>query len=172
MSNIRRARPTLGGAAGLEWGNFLGGKDLAFIPENRRQKQAESSRILTDLRTIAHALGGGVCGRSVICPGPGHSRDDRSLLVTPKADAPDGFLVHSFAEDDWQTCRDYVRDALGLGPFQPGRRIERRPIARRECFGDDTAKQKAALAIWAEARNPLGTVVETYLNGRILDLPD
>ncbi|MEH2569784.1 AAA family ATPase [Bradyrhizobium sp. AZCC 2289] len=68
----------------------------------------------SSLSTIAKALGGEVSGNSVLCPGPRHSAEDRSLSVTPKADAPDGFLVHSFAGDDDIACKDYVRAKLGL----------------------------------------------------------
>ena len=35
----------------------------------------------TDLRAIAHALGGEVGGGQVLAPGPGHSSADRSLAV-------------------------------------------------------------------------------------------
>jgi putative DNA primase/helicase len=52
------------------------------------------------LKTIAGALGGTVVGRSVTCPGPGHSRGDRSLSVTLSLSAADGFVAHSFAGDD------------------------------------------------------------------------
>jgi uncharacterized protein DUF5906 len=71
------------------------------------------------LQSWARALGGEVWGEQVLCPGPGHSPHDRSLSVTPSAAAPDGFLVHSFCGDDWQTCRDYVRRRLGMEPFKP-----------------------------------------------------
>jgi putative DNA primase/helicase len=68
-----------------------------------------------DPRTIARVLRGDVAGRDcVLVPGPGHSPADRSLSI--KIDPADtlGFLVNSFAGDDWQTCRDYVSAALGL----------------------------------------------------------
>jgi hypothetical protein len=71
------------------------------------------------LRELAQALKGDICGGEVLAPGPGHSANDRSLSVRPSTDAPDGFLVHSFAGDDLRTCRDYVRNRLGLDPFKP-----------------------------------------------------
>jgi hypothetical protein len=74
------------------------------------------------LRAIAKALGGVVNGSSVQAPGPGHySPRDRSLSVTPDANAPDGFLVNSFAGDDPIACKDYVRVKLGLPAFSPTR---------------------------------------------------
>ena len=68
------------------------------------------------LASIAKALGVEVKQNQtyVMAPGPGHSSEDRSLKVTPDGNAPDGFLVHSFAGDDWQECKDYVRDKIGL----------------------------------------------------------
>lgn len=74
-----------------------------------------------DLHQIAKALGGEVSGSSVLCPGPGHSAEDRSLSVKLSATAPDGFVVNSFAEseDDINACRDHVRARLGLAPFRP-----------------------------------------------------
>jgi putative DNA primase/helicase len=67
-----------------------------------------------DLRSLARDLGGVVAGGGVLCPGPGHSRKDRSLSVRPAPGHADGFIVFSHAGDDWQTCRDYVRERLGL----------------------------------------------------------
>ena len=72
------------------------------------------------LREIASLLGGEVSsGDQVLAPGPGHSQEDRSLSVKLDKDAPDGFVVHSFAGDDSIRCRDHVRERLGLAPFKP-----------------------------------------------------
>ena len=59
---------------------------------------------------------------AVHAPGPGHSADDHSLSVLLEATAPDGFVVHSFAGDDVMMCRDYVREKLGLPPFEAKRK--------------------------------------------------
>ena len=75
--------------------------------------------MLTNLQTLAKALGGEVNRSQVLAPGPGHSAIDRSLSVKLDANAPDGFLVHSFAGDDPIVCRDHVRDKAGLEPFKP-----------------------------------------------------
>ena len=72
-----------------------------------------------DLRRIANALNGEVAGGGVRAPGPGHSTKDRSLTITLSSDAPDGFVVHSFAGDDPIVCKDYVREKCGLPQFQP-----------------------------------------------------
>lgn len=72
-----------------------------------------------DLRELAVALRGEVVNGQVLAPGPGHSKADRSLAVRPSADAPEGFVVHSFAGDDPIACRDYVRDEAGLPEWSP-----------------------------------------------------
>src|SRR5260370_7824539 len=110
-------------------------------------------------RAVAHALGGGVAGpNAVLAPGPGHSRRDRSLSVKFDPRAPDGFVVYSFAGDDPILCRDHVRRCVGMDRFiaptkQPG------------------PPRTGSLDIWHEARDPPGTVVETYLAKRGLGLP-
>jgi hypothetical protein len=76
---------------------------------------------MIDARSVALALGGEVAGRNtILAPGPGHSRKDRSLAVRLDQTAPSGFLVFSHAGDDWKTCRDYVRRTLGLPDWAPG----------------------------------------------------
>ncbi len=70
-------------------------------------------------QTLARALGGDVSGRDhILVPGPNHGPKDRSLAVKMIGD--DDFTVHSFAGDDWQECRDYVRQRAGLPEWQPG----------------------------------------------------
>ena len=101
------------------------------------------------LRSWAHSLGGDVSGRSVLAPGPGHSRQDRSLSVTPSATSPDGFLVHSFPGDDWRLCRDHVRARLGLSPFRPGPPQKPAPGARHGASGHRGAPaNNARKAAW------------------------
>lgn len=142
-----------------------------------------------DIRAVAQALGGNVIGRDkVAAPGPGHSGHDRSLVVTLDANAPDGFVVHSHCGDDWQLCKDYVRERLGLPQWHPGdgrdRRVEparrnafdRAAInaesERRERTEGDLVRIARARAIWDEAVDPRGTVAEAYLAARKLVLGD
>ena len=144
--------------------------------------------IAIELRTIARALGGNVAGRnSVVAPGPGHSPHDRSLSVRLDADAPDGFVVNSFAGDDWSLCRDYVRERLGLPEWRPGDEQDRRvPPSRIRDFDRMTINHQAndrarteedleriarAVKLWNEGRDPKHTIVEDYLRSRSLDLP-
>ena len=67
------------------------------------------------LRRIADLLGGDLAGdHTILCPGPGHSRRDRSLAVRFDPRAPDGFMAYSHSGDDWRVCRDHVARLLGL----------------------------------------------------------
>jgi hypothetical protein len=132
--------------------------------------------IVLDARRIAVSLGGELSGRdSILCPGPGHSPQDRSLSVALDPNASGGFLTHSFAGDDWRACRDYVRERLGL-PLETGprraREARQRP-SQPQREGDDHAKKIAeALSLWAEGVDPRPTIVKTYLCLRRLELDD
>jgi putative DNA primase/helicase len=130
--------------------------------------------MIVDPIELAHALGGEAFGYKIIAPGPGHSPKDRSLSIHVDADTSDGFYCHSFAGDDWQTCRDHIRQVLGLGPWQS--RV-RKPTQRRpKSQPDDAEKQKErgryAISLWNEATEPRGTIVEQYLASRELALDD
>ena len=70
-----------------------------------------------DLRSLAKVLGGEVSGEQVLCPGPGHRPKDRSLSVK-LANNPDGFVVHSHADDPWGRCKDHVKARIGATPFE------------------------------------------------------
>lgn len=130
-----------------------------------------------DLRSIARALGGEVQNRQVLAPGPGHSRRDRSLSFRLSDDG--GFRVHSHAGDDWRTCRDYVAERLGLPAdfwrthAEDTRRSVSTFISHEPGAEPDYAARIArARAIWDDGRDPVGTIVETYLKDRGLDLPE
>jgi putative DNA primase/helicase len=145
-----------------------------------------------NIRDLAHTLGGEVVGRfQVLCPGPNHSRQDRSLSIRLNPNSPDGFIVHSHAGDDWRTCRDYVRQRLGLAPWQPGqddrdRTIhphkrgawdattrEREAQEERPMTEDELERIAGAVELWNESQDPRGTLAEKYLQEqRKLDLPD
>jgi hypothetical protein len=76
--------------------------------------------ITLDAHSVAQSLGGQVAGLNRIqCPGPNHSRRDRSLTVWIEPDAPDGFRVYSHAGDDALVCKDYIRAQLGMSPWRP-----------------------------------------------------
>lgn len=69
------------------------------------------------LKSIAHILGGELRGNQVLAPGPGHSREDRSLSIKTN-DRGDDIVVHSFAHDDPVECKKYVREKCGI-QFKP-----------------------------------------------------
>jgi AAA domain len=71
------------------------------------------------LEQIARALNGKIRNGQVIAAGPGHSAADESLSVTLSDTADGGFIVKSFANDDWKTCKNYVLEKLGLPAFKP-----------------------------------------------------
>lgn len=117
--------------------------------------------MLFSINDAAQALGGKAQRNSILCPGPGHSKHDRSLKVTFRADG--GFTVTSFAGDDWKECRDYVKARLGLSAETPA-------IA----FNDNTPaidfdrlkRQQTAADIWERSVPIAGTLSETYLKSR------
>jgi AAA domain len=84
---------------------------------------------MLSLQEIAHILGGDVSGNQVLCPGPGHSKGDRSLAVKFDPADPNNPIVFSHAGDDPLTCKDYVRDRLGLPPFRGGNGHPAAPVS-------------------------------------------
>ena len=124
-----------------------------------------------DLRSLARALGGEVCGTQVLAPGPGHSSKDRSLSVRLSADAPDGFLAFSHSGDDFATCRDFVRKRLGFDV--DGRKADRHGNEQKSASRPVTNEDRtaAALRMWAETLDLRGTFVETYLASRKISFP-
>ena len=138
---------------------------------------------MIDLWSLQRALGGEISGGQLLCPGPGHSPRDRSLAVRPSPDG-EGFIVHTHCGDDWQTCKDYVRERLGLPQWQPGDERERRvdpprlktfervaveaEAERRPLTQDDRVRIERTRAMWDEATDPRGTEAERYLASRKL----
>ena len=103
-------------------------------------------------REIARILGGDAYGgNKILAPGPGHSRKDRSLSITIKPDAPDGFLVHSQAGDDDLACKDHVRERLGLARAPARGATPRRFDPSAGGKDDDAERTSRALALWEEA---------------------
>lgn len=80
---------------------------------------ANLNAISLTLPQIAKALGGEMSGHNVNAPGPGHSPSDRSMSVSLSDTAEGGFMVFSHAGDDGISCKNYVRDKLGLPKWKP-----------------------------------------------------
>lgn len=115
------------------------------------------------LDELAVTLGGHVNGDHVLAPGPGHSEVDRSMSVKPLPDG--GFVVHSFSGDDWRECRDWVIECVGLNPDELIDLQEGRTATKAQ-------KVERARRIWEEGVDPRGTLVERYLAGRAIRLPE
>lgn len=95
-----------------------------------------------DLHRLARDLGGEVSGGQVLAPGPNHkSPTDRSLSVRLDPNAPEGFLVNSFANDDPLACRDHVRAKAGLPAWEPTRAPTPLPGQRRRVVAEYVYKQ-------------------------------
>jgi putative DNA primase/helicase len=125
---------------------------------------------MSQLSEWARALGGEVAGGQVLCLGPGHSTKDRSLAVKPTAD---GFVVHSHAGNDWQECRDYVRELLNFEPFTPGIHEERACVAGPPGLEMPVSPNlDRAREIWRASVDIRGTIAEAYLARRALTLDE
>lgn len=133
------------------------------------------------LHEIARSLGGRLVGKTVRCPGPGHSRFDDSLAVALATNA-DGFTVHSHAGDPWDLCKDYVRERLGLEQFGTGprreltaeekeaRRLESEAAAAAEA-ADRRQRKIWAAEIWKASEPLRGSIAERYLLDRLFGFP-
>jgi hypothetical protein len=80
-------------------------------------------RLAADDRKICRAARRRRAGDQVLCPGPGHSADDRSLSVKLDQDDREGFKVHSFSGDHWKACRDHVSKLLRLPEQQQKKKV-------------------------------------------------
>jgi 5S rRNA maturation endonuclease (ribonuclease M5) len=74
---------------------------------------------MLSLQQLASALGGDVAGDQVLAPGPEHGPTDRSMSVKVGLD---DYIVHSFANDTWQECRDYIDGKIGAPKGEPAKR--------------------------------------------------
>src|SRR6476646_2766726 len=139
-----------------------------------------SSEALPSVTEAARLLDGEAAGDRVLCPGPGHSSRDRSLSVRFDPNAPGGYLVHSYASDDWSACRDYVRERLGLAPWGGPPQAQSRNclppahparLATLVAHDDFAARTDAAMRIWGETVRLSGTLGERYrVEHRKLDI--
>jgi putative DNA primase/helicase len=103
-------------------------------------------------------------GNRILCPGPNHSRSDRSLAVKFNADGT--FITHSFAGDDWRECRDYVKARLCLSDDMPLPANDNLPKADIVTLADKLDKIAYGMRIWRESIPIAGTLGEAYLASR------
>jgi hypothetical protein len=113
----------------------------------------------SDLESWAKCLGGDVRGQQILCPGPWHSSRDRSLSIRFNAGAPDGFVVYSFAGDDYRICKDHVIERLGLRHRAHQRKPVLKPLRRTEANN----RTELALFLWKKRRPVEDSPAETYM---------
>jgi putative DNA primase/helicase len=122
-----------------------------------------------NLRHVASMLGGEVRGGKVVCPGPGHSRVDRSMAVWLDGDR---LRVDTLCpDDDWRDCQAYVRQRLGMPQWEPSKGAPARPLSKVRA-PDTKPRPTPAKSdtgefgrrIWVEAIDPRGTIAEDYLS--------
>jgi hypothetical protein len=110
-----------------------------------------------EIAEIARALGGQVIGSNqVLAPGPFHSAQDRSLSVRFDPSAADGFIVHSFAFDDFKDCRDYIRERLQAWFMEDGEGGWTISAGVRSEPKEDVKVEPnyRAVRLWREAEDP------------------
>lgn len=116
------------------------------------------------IRKIVDRIGGQFTdgGYGAVCPGPGHSRDDRSMSI--KIGEKGQLIINSFSSaTPWQECRRWLED-LGLiekfDPNRPAKVYEARPPKRDPLA--EAEKMERCRFLWLNARSPIGTLGETY----------
>jgi hypothetical protein len=116
-----------------------------------------------NIKTAAQMLGGvPLRGNRVSCPGPGHSKYDRSLVVTFNSDGT--FYAKSFSGDDFKDCRDHVKARLGISDDHQHVPIAVQPVM--VTTGSERARTAAVLRLWDSALPIQGTLAEVYLASR------
>lgn len=120
--------------------------------------------MITSLRDLKAILGGNAYGNYLLCPGPNHSDDDRSLKVS--FDDAGRLRVHSFAGEDWRDCLDYVQRRIGVQGIDSSKFAKFLDVHR---VATDHERTMDAWAIWNESVPIAGTPAETYLIIRNVD---
>ena len=116
---------------------------------------------MSQLERIVRACGGELYagGRRALIPGPGHSRQDRSVSLYETDDGR--VLVHCFSpRDDWHTVAAWLQ-AQGLKPTPAISVPNAAPRAVHAGF-------ERAYILWGEARPIEGTFAERYLVSRAI----
>jgi len=126
-------------------------------------------------KSITKALGGDWRGSYGLVPGLGHSDNDRSMKIAQHPDNPNDVVLHSFAGDGWRSFKDYLRSRRLLLPWQA--KGQARPAGNSREFKPNGNKAdnregriKQAQKLWAEALPANGTLVESYLRSRCINL--
>lgn len=122
-----------------------------------------------DLRDIVHRVGGSIYagGQRATVPGPGHSREDRSLSLLLSGER---VIWHSYANDPV----DAVRVHLGISaePESELSKTERAKIRRERQEWERLErfrKQEFCRDLWSKSIPATGTPAHAYLRGRNID---
>jgi putative DNA primase/helicase len=117
-----------------------------------------------DVQADAGLLHGEAHGTSILCPGPNHSRSDRSLSLHRSVKSPIGYWLKSFSGDSFERCSDHIRHKLGLPEFKPGSYRPPTPKPDPEPESDIPNENiERARAIWQQGVPVTGTLGERYL---------
>jgi len=147
---------------------------MYHVQRGNDKHRSPSRNAFPSLQDAARRLGGDVSGGQILCPGPNHSRRDRSLSVRFDPRVPGGILVHSFAEDDPRECKDYVCGSLGLDSPPPTYTarlpIKAKPIEAAARGNERHPQLRKALWLWGRSQPARGTIVEQYLASRQIRL--
>lgn len=126
---------------------------------------------MLDLRDIVKRTGGDLYagGKAAVIPGPGHSKQDRSLSL--RLTTSGRVIFHSHASDDVRECMSYL--GLGRSEVQPADKAE---WARMKRVREDEERRQRKVdqdfcaAIWRDTSVLAGSLAETYLWSRGLIL--
>jgi hypothetical protein len=124
---------------------------------------------------VTRRLGGEWHGSYGVAPGPGHSKGDRSLSIIQHPNNPDDVILHSFAGDDWKAIKEELRRD-GKLPAKDFYRVSKPAAMPRyaETVSHGAAhkaeRQRIARSLWQKRQPADGTLVETYLRWRGLEI--
>jgi hypothetical protein len=115
---------------------------------------------MLSLPELQRIFGGEISNGELHCPGPNHSRADRSLSLRPAEDVPNdlGLMYHSFAEDEPAVIEDFIREKLNT----PKPNGNGNGNGRRRVSDDAIADMVARAAAQSQEAKPRGKLVATY----------
>lgn len=129
--------------------------------------------------TIVKHLSGDWHGRYGLAPGPNHGKRDRSLKIAAHATDPDDVVVYSFSGDDVLALKREWREQgllpLGGRKLDPIRSSSAKIEARKReesaaAAAAEAERQQTVSWLWDRRKDARGTVVETYLRSRGIDI--
>lgn len=128
-------------------------------------------------QAIVKHLGGEWRGRYELAPGPGHSKQDRSLKIWPHQTDANDVVVYSFADDDVLALKRAWRDGGLLPRGKPSgtsasaaAKIADKPKRDATDEADDAAKRREVVRwLWSKSE-PAGSIVKAYFRSRKIEM--